>query len=192
MICRPDDPELASVVESKGAKEQKALLQRIFADAGWETPRILADMHEADDFYMEHIAQVKCSSWAHGRVALVGDAGFCPSPFSAMGSSPALYGAYILAGELGPALRGDIPVEQALRNYERVGRPYVTEVQNTVKHRLLKMILPQSSWGVWFLNTVIASIYWSGLPKLLLFLPTWSATETSKLPTYEWAPDDSQ
>ena len=40
---------------------------------------------------------------ASGRVALVGDAGYCASPLSGMGTSLALVGAYLLAGELGPA-----------------------------------------------------------------------------------------
>ena len=37
-----------------------------------------------------------------GRVTLVGDAGYCPSPLSGQGTSLALVGAYVLAGELRP------------------------------------------------------------------------------------------
>ena len=43
------------------------------------------------------------AAWTSGRVALVGDAGYCASPLSGMGTSLALVGAYLLAGELGPA-----------------------------------------------------------------------------------------
>jgi len=39
-------------------------------------------------------------SWTKGRVALVGDAGYCASPLSGQGNNLALVGAYILAGEL--------------------------------------------------------------------------------------------
>ena len=47
--------------------------------------------------------QSTCRSWSSGRVTLVGDAGYCASPLSGMGTSLALVGAYVLAGELGPA-----------------------------------------------------------------------------------------
>jgi 2-polyprenyl-6-methoxyphenol hydroxylase-like FAD-dependent oxidoreductase len=39
-------------------------------------------MKEADDFYTQQIAQVKMEQWVKGRVALLGDAAFCPSPIS--------------------------------------------------------------------------------------------------------------
>ena len=42
-------------------------------------------------------------SWSRGRVTLCGDAGYCASPLCGMGTSLALVGAYLLAGELGPA-----------------------------------------------------------------------------------------
>ena len=41
-------------------------------------------------------------TWSEGRVTC-GDAGYCASPLSGMGTSLALVGAYVLAGELGPA-----------------------------------------------------------------------------------------
>lgn len=40
------------------------------------------------------------AAWSSGRVALVGDAGYCASPLSGMGTSLALVGAYVLAGEV--------------------------------------------------------------------------------------------
>jgi len=42
-------------------------------------------------------------SWSSGRATLVGDAGYCASPLSGMGTALALVGPYVLAGELGPA-----------------------------------------------------------------------------------------
>ena len=56
-----------------------------------------------DDFYFDSFAQVHMPAWSTGRVTLVGDAGYCASPLSGMGTSLALVGAYVLAGELGPA-----------------------------------------------------------------------------------------
>ncbi|CAF0751119.1 unnamed protein product, partial [Didymodactylos carnosus] len=76
---------------------QKELLQKIFADAGFETPRILSGLMNSNDFYFEAIGQVKMDQWSQGRVSLVGDAGYCASPISDMGTSLTFVGAYILA-----------------------------------------------------------------------------------------------
>lgn len=82
--------------------EQKAMFKDLFHDAGWESERVLKAMETAEDFYMQEIAQVKIPSWSSGRVALLGDAGYCPcpSPISGMGTSLAIVGAYVLAGEI--------------------------------------------------------------------------------------------
>ncbi|WP_438004967.1 FAD-dependent monooxygenase [Sorangium sp. So ce321] len=59
--------------EKLSQDEQKALLKARFADAGWETPRVLAALDEAKDFYFESIGQVKMPRWSKGRVVLVGE-----------------------------------------------------------------------------------------------------------------------
>lgn len=80
--------------------EQKQFLCDTFRDFGWETQNILNRMPESDDFYFDAITQVKMNSWTKGRIALVGDAGYCPSPLSGQGNNLAFVGTYILAGEL--------------------------------------------------------------------------------------------
>jgi 2-polyprenyl-6-methoxyphenol hydroxylase-like FAD-dependent oxidoreductase len=70
-------------------------------------------------------------SWSSGRVTLVGDAGYCASPLSGMGTSLALVGAYILAGELGPADSLDAErIRAALERYGTKMRPYVDKCQD--------------------------------------------------------------
>jgi 2-polyprenyl-6-methoxyphenol hydroxylase-like FAD-dependent oxidoreductase len=105
---------------------QLEVLQRTFADAGWQSRRIL-DGFAADssELYMQRTAQVHASSWSQGRVVLVGDAAYCASPISGMRTSLALTGAYVLAGEL--ATRADY--RSALASYEALLRPYVTQAQ---------------------------------------------------------------
>ena len=73
-----------------------------FAGAGWECDALLAAAEEADDFYFDAFVQVRMPTISPGRVTLVGDAGYCASPLSGMGTSLALVGAYVLAGEMGP------------------------------------------------------------------------------------------
>ena len=57
-------------------------------------------MRQAPDFYFDSASQVRMDNWSAGRVTLVGDAGYCPSPLSGQGTSLALVGAYVLASEL--------------------------------------------------------------------------------------------
>ena len=73
--------------------------QRMSGD-GWVRPQLLQFMRNAPDFYFDEMAQIVMDHWSIGRVALVGDAAYCCSPLSGQGTSVALLGAYILAGEL--------------------------------------------------------------------------------------------
>lgn len=61
---------------------------------------MVAAMHAADDLFFDVASQIHMPRWSQGRVALVGDAAHAPSFFSGQGSSIALVGAYVLAGEL--------------------------------------------------------------------------------------------
>ncbi|OBK11233.1 FAD-dependent monooxygenase [Mycobacterium asiaticum] len=103
---------------------QRDLLAARFAGAGWHTDALIDAARQADDFYFDAFTQVHMDKWSAGRVALVGDAGYCASPLSGMGTSLALVGAYVLAGELGSK-----PLPEALANYQRVMRPYVDRCQ---------------------------------------------------------------
>jgi 2-polyprenyl-6-methoxyphenol hydroxylase-like FAD-dependent oxidoreductase len=111
---------------------QLSLLERHFADAGWETPGLLAAARNASDFYLESMGQVRLDRWSRGRVVLLGDAGYCPSPLTGLGTSLALVGAYILAGELADASNAATEwesVREAFNRYERRMRPYVEQGQ---------------------------------------------------------------
>ncbi|MEU4287427.1 FAD-dependent monooxygenase [Kribbella sp. NPDC026596] len=79
---------------------QQQIVEEQFAGIGWEVPRLLEGMRTAPDFYFDSISQIKLDSYSRGRIALVGDAGYCASPLSGMGTSLAIVGAYVLAGEL--------------------------------------------------------------------------------------------
>jgi 2-polyprenyl-6-methoxyphenol hydroxylase-like FAD-dependent oxidoreductase len=111
--------------------EQRALLTKYFAGAGWQCDALLAAAATADDFYFDAFAQVHMPTISEGRVTLAGDAGYCASPLSGMGTSLALVGAYVLAGELGPAETLDTQrIQTALAKYETVMRPYIDRCQD--------------------------------------------------------------
>jgi 2-polyprenyl-6-methoxyphenol hydroxylase-like FAD-dependent oxidoreductase len=102
------------------------LLTRRFAHVGWEVPRLLAAMRVAPDLVFDSMGQVHMKHWSHGRVALLGDAGYCPSPLTGLGTSLALVGAYVLAGELAA---NSADHRAAFGRYEEIMRPYVTTAQ---------------------------------------------------------------
>jgi 2-polyprenyl-6-methoxyphenol hydroxylase-like FAD-dependent oxidoreductase len=111
--------------ERRDLDAQRRRLHALFADAGWEARRVLEGFDRSDDLYSESIGQVHAPRWSDGRVALVGDAAYCASPVSGMGTSLSLTGAYVLAGELA----AHVDHRDALRGYERIMRPYVTQAQ---------------------------------------------------------------
>ncbi|MEV6206153.1 FAD-dependent monooxygenase [Kitasatospora sp. NPDC051914] len=104
----------------------KEVVARRFAGVGWEVPRLLEAMRDSTDFHLDSLGQVHLDGWSRGRVALLGDAGYSPSPLTGLGTSLALVGAYVLAGE---AARSGGDLQTAFRNYDRVMRPYVTKAQ---------------------------------------------------------------
>jgi 2-polyprenyl-6-methoxyphenol hydroxylase-like FAD-dependent oxidoreductase len=81
-------------------EKQKQILRDEFGNAGWKCPQLLSKMDDAEDFYFDCVSQIKMEHWSKGRISLVGDACDCPSLLSGQGSTLAMVGAYILAGEL--------------------------------------------------------------------------------------------
>jgi 2-polyprenyl-6-methoxyphenol hydroxylase-like FAD-dependent oxidoreductase len=119
------------VYDRRDTDAQRALLTRYFAGAGWQCDALLAAAVDADDFYFDSFAQVHMPTMSQGRVTLVGDAGYCASPLSGMGTSLALVGAYVLAGELERANSLDAQgIQAALHRYESVMRPYIDRCQD--------------------------------------------------------------
>ncbi len=131
-INSDNDPEIARagfmfrsqhiLKDIRDEREQKQFLCDTFRDFGWETQNILNRMPESDDFYFDAITQVKMNSWTKGRIALIGDAGYCASPLSGQGNNLAFVGAYILAGELKAANGNYI---QAFTRYNKLLHPFV-------------------------------------------------------------------
>ncbi|WP_405162863.1 FAD-dependent monooxygenase [Nocardia sp. NBC_01499] len=137
--------EEASAIHREPVERQKRFWTEKFRDAGWQTERFLDGMETTESFYSQEVLQVRTDTWSKGRVALVGDAAHCASPYSGMGVSGALVGAYILAGEINRRPH-DLP--KALANYDTTLRPFVDEIQATVKPRLLRLGMPTHQLGI--------------------------------------------
>ncbi|KAL0487894.1 hypothetical protein AKO1_015204 [Acrasis kona] len=166
LMLRPDGQELTtraylfyisehekSDLVKKDAATQKATLTEYFEDAGWEAPRILKGMQDAKDFYFQEIAQVKTEQWSKGRFVLLGDAGYCPSPISGLGTTCAVVGAYVLAGEI--ATKRDY--KSAFEGYETILRPYIEKAQK-LPPGAPRLACPQTEWGIWALNKFFGAV----------------------------------
>lgn len=134
--------ELGKALDLSDA-EAKARLAGQFADAGWEAERVVAGLKHADDLYFEVLRQVKLDRWSKGRVALTGDAAWCATPISGVGTTLAVTGAYVLAGELANHDRH----EDAFQAYDRLMRPFVGEGQGT-PDSVKTMNYPRTRFGI--------------------------------------------
>ncbi|MEU6233612.1 FAD-dependent monooxygenase [Kitasatospora sp. NPDC047058] len=111
-------------VERDVERSRKLVAERMSA-LRWETPRLLAALHDAPDFYADAMAQVHLEHWSAGRAVLLGDAAYCASAFSGQGTSLALVGGYLLADELARAAAAGADHRTAYAQYEERMRPFV-------------------------------------------------------------------
>ena len=161
------------------------ILRRTFADAGWQTPRVLAALDDAP-LYFDALGQARLASWASGRVALVGDAAYCSSPASGMSTSLAITGAYVLAGEL--AATDDH--RTAFDRYQAVMRPYVEKAQK-LPPGAPRIAQPRTRAGLVVLNTILKIAASPAVNRVgglanALFSPPADAID---LPNYTMSPD---
>jgi 2-polyprenyl-6-methoxyphenol hydroxylase-like FAD-dependent oxidoreductase len=121
--------------DHRDKEAQKQLIQSQFAGLGWRIPAFLEEVQQAGTFYFDKFCQIRMPNWSRGRVALVGDAGYCASPAAGMGGSLAIIGAGALADALG---KYDYPV--AFDAYEKGLRPFIDEVQAGAVQMLAHLI----------------------------------------------------
>jgi len=124
---------------------QRRLIHARYAGLGWEVPRLLAELDRADDLYLDCISQVIMDGWTRGRVALVGDAGYCPGPAVGGGTSLAIIGAYVLAAEL---VRAGADHRRGFAAYQRAMAP-VVEHSRAIGPATMNLIIPEHRYQIW-------------------------------------------
>ena len=139
---------------SRGTVEQKkAVWAETMRGSGWQTERFLRELTSSPDLYDCDLAQVKVEHLYKGRIVLLGDAGYCPSVMTGMGTESALIGAYVLAGELS---RHGRDVDGALKAYDELMSEPINEWQQMTFGP--RNTWPASKFAVWLLQWALWSL----------------------------------
>lgn len=166
LMVRTESEEVRRGIERQSVEEQKESFAKIFQGCGWQMDRFLEGMAKSTDFYADSIGQIKAPHVVKGRIALIGDAGYCAAPVSGMGTTVSLMGAWTLAGELARH-KGDVPT--ALEAYDAKIRPYVDEAQKLMPGIPGIMTL-ESNWAISLLHLIVSIISFFKIDKILMRL----------------------
>jgi 2-polyprenyl-6-methoxyphenol hydroxylase-like FAD-dependent oxidoreductase len=131
------DSERLKAAFTGDVKKQKAALKELVQGAGWQADEILESLDLSDGFYCERVGQVRLDHWSCGRIVLAGDAAWCPSVMTGLGTTSGIVGAYILAGEIGrhsanlakAGTTDPMVILSALESYEKKFRPFMAHAQ---------------------------------------------------------------
>ncbi|KAG5749211.1 hypothetical protein H9Q69_008534 [Fusarium xylarioides] len=168
---------------AKGNDALKKYIAQHYSDVGWKSSIALKEMMNSEDFYASEIVQVKTPTLSEGRFVLVGDAGYATG-LTGGGTSLALAGAYIRAGELGKH-KGDITA--GLEGYEQQIRPLINKMQ-VIPPLITTILAPQTAWGIWLRNNIFAFVAWTGLVELAqrYIGAGFGDAKAFPIPEYDW------
>ena len=168
---------------SQGNASLLKYIAQHYQGVGWKTDYILQQMMSTEDFYASEIVQVKIPTIYKGRFVLVGDAGYAAGNTGG-GTSLALAGAYMLAGEISEHA-GDLAA--GLRGYEQRMRPLIKEMQKTPPF-VTDLLAPQTAWGIWLRNYIFAFIAWTRIANFAsrYLGGAFGSTAQYPLPEYRW------
>ena len=147
--------------------QQKQILRKYFQQEGWELPRLLEYMESAPDFYFDSVSQIKMDRWSAGRSVLLGDAAWCASPLSGMGTGMAVVGAYVLAGELAEA---DGNHELAFEKYESAMRGFVEKCQG-IADGGTDWFVPRTHFRLWLSTQMWKILPYTPWKNMMLEVP---------------------
>jgi 2-polyprenyl-6-methoxyphenol hydroxylase-like FAD-dependent oxidoreductase len=164
----------------EGKESYMKLMEEMFRAVGWLAPEVLQCMRESDDFYCSLFGQIRSPKIHDGRVVLLGDAGYATPGF---GTSLAIIGGYVLAGEL-LSHPGDI--KTALERYEEIMLPFAKNSQGG--DNAMQLLNPQTQWGIRIRNVILGFVTWTQLDRLVMAVAS-ALSFTEKrvpMPDYQW------
>jgi 2-polyprenyl-6-methoxyphenol hydroxylase-like FAD-dependent oxidoreductase len=153
--------------DRRDTEQQKRMLRDHLQQEGWEVPRLLEFMEAAPDFYFDSVSQVKMKRWSSGRSVLLGDAAYCASPLSGMGTGMAVVGAYVLAGELAEA-DGDYTL--AFERYEGLMRDFVQKCQG-IADGGTDWFVPRTRFRLWLSNQMWKILPYTPWKNMMIEVP---------------------
>ncbi len=130
---------------------QRRIIEQTYAGLGWHVPRMLAELADFDDIYLDSISQVRMKgAYTRGRVALVGDSAY-GNTLGGFGTGLAVVGAYVLAGELALADGNHVT---AFAAYDRIMKRYAKIAGNSNAGPFLA---PKTALGIGVRNRFLGS-----------------------------------
>jgi len=153
--------------DRRDTDQQKRILYHHFAHDAWEIPHLLEMMKAAPDFYFDSVSQVKMDRWSAGRSVLLGDAAYCASPLSGMGTGMAVVGAYVLAGELAEA---DGNYALAFQRYESLMRDFVKRCQG-IADGGTDWFVPRTRFRLWLSNQMWKMLPYTPWKNMMIEVP---------------------
>ena len=164
----------------EGNESYMKLMGEMFHDVGWAAPEVLQGMRESDDFYCNLFGHVRSPKIHDGRVVLLGDAGYATPGF---GTSLAIIGGYVLAGEL---LSHPGDVQTALKRYEEIMLPFVKSQQGG--DTAMQLLNPQTRWGLMIRNALLRLVRWTKLDEwaMAVYSALGIVDKKVPMPDYQW------
>jgi 2-polyprenyl-6-methoxyphenol hydroxylase-like FAD-dependent oxidoreductase len=143
ILCFFSDKEIS--YDYRDEEQQRNMILTGFSGIGWRASELLEEVKASKNFYFDKLCQIRMPSWTKGRVALVGDAGYCASPAAGMGGSLAIDGAAALADAF-EKYRGNFQL--AFQEYDESFRPFIEQVQADAANFGLAMLLPRTEEAI--------------------------------------------
>nr|WP_067053770.1 FAD-dependent monooxygenase [Mucilaginibacter sp. L294] len=134
----------------RNIEQQRKIISDQFTGLNWRTAELLEEVQNSKDFYFDKFCQIKMPLWTKGRVALVGDAGYCASPAAGKGASLSIIGAAALADAL-EKYNGNF--ELAFQHYNKDLRPFIEEVQATAELNIKESFILRTEEAIRKRNT---------------------------------------
>lgn len=144
-ICLAFYADQEFTYDYRNEQQMRNIIVDNFRGTGWRTPELLEEVQQTTGFYFDKLCQVKMPSWSKGRVALVGDAGYCASPAAGRGGSLAIDGAAALADAFEKC---GADYQKAFKAYNESFRPFIEEIQAEVVNFALDTLVPRTEEAI--------------------------------------------
>jgi 2-polyprenyl-6-methoxyphenol hydroxylase-like FAD-dependent oxidoreductase len=133
---------------------ENGILSGSFSDFNDTVKTLIKNLEIKKGIFSDRMGMVQIPRLNQGRTVLLGDAGYCPTSFSGMGASLAIYGAKALVHFI-DQLPGDM--DKALDNFNKLMQPIILKFQDNARKNA-KTFLPMSNTSLSLNNILLEHI----------------------------------